>query len=224
MTTILQRFHRTGRIAEVRLQDDGLIFACMFPAESEAARSVSRVPDMRTLAHARVVADDKAHADCDGDQCGRRELTPVAKADSRVLHLLYPVTIDDGGRFHKVARCPKGHHVDANFAPATWLAGLSEGTLSFYCIECGVSAPPIAADRDAVLKALRNFERNSVSRSVAIQITGHKTESVYRRYAIVNEDDLRERLGKLATPSAQPKNPAAGRVRPFSRKLNRAAF
>ena len=155
MTTILQRFHRTGRIAEVRLQDDGLFSACMFPAESEAARSVSRVPDIPTLARARVVADGKAHSDCDGDQCGRWELTPVAKADSRVLHLLYPVTIDDTGQFHKVARCPKGHHVDANFAPVAWLTGLTEGTLSFYCIECGVSAPPSAADRDAVRKALR---------------------------------------------------------------------
>jgi hypothetical protein len=156
LTTILQRFHRTGRIAEVRLQDNGMFLALMFPAESEAARNASRVPDISTLARARVEADDKAHPYCDGDQCGRWELTPAAKADARMLHVLYPVTIDDRGRFHKVARCPRGHHVDANFAPAAWLAGLSEGTLSFYCIECDVAAPPSAADRGAVLKALRD--------------------------------------------------------------------
>ena len=37
-----------------------------------------------------------------------------------------------------------------------------------------------------------------VSRSVAMKMTGHKTESVYRRYAIVSEGDLREAGLKLA--------------------------
>lgn len=47
--------------------------------------------------------------------------------------------------------------------------------------------------------AVRNLERAGVSRSVAIQLTGHKTESVYRRYAIVAGADLREGVAKLAT-------------------------
>ena len=38
-----------------------------------------------------------------------------------------------------------------------------------------------------------------VSRSVAMKLTGHKTESVYKRYAIVSEGDLSEGLAKLAT-------------------------
>jgi hypothetical protein len=37
---------------------------------------------------------------------------------------------------------------------------------------------------------VRNLERAGVSRSVAMQLTGHKTESVYRRYAIVSSGDL----------------------------------
>jgi integrase len=46
--------------------------------------------------------------------------------------------------------------------------------------------------------AVRNLERAGVPRSVAMKITGHKTESVYRRYAIVSDADLLEATRKLA--------------------------
>lgn len=46
--------------------------------------------------------------------------------------------------------------------------------------------------------AVRNLERAGVSRSTAMEMVGHKTESVYRRYAIVAEADLREGGQKLA--------------------------
>jgi integrase len=45
---------------------------------------------------------------------------------------------------------------------------------------------------------VRNLERAGVPRSVAMKLTGHKTEAVYRRYAIVCEADLTEGLKKLA--------------------------
>ncbi len=56
--------------------------------------------------------------------------------------------------------------------------------------------------------AVRTFERSGMPRSVAMSIVGHKTESIYRRYAIVDEAMQREAvarldayLGTLAPPS-----------------------
>ncbi len=46
--------------------------------------------------------------------------------------------------------------------------------------------------------AVRNLERAGVPRSVATKLTGHKTESVYRRYAIADEAALQEGVEKLA--------------------------
>ena len=37
-----------------------------------------------------------------------------------------------------------------------------------------------------------------VPRSVAMKLTGHKAEAVYRRYAIVAKSDLEEGVAKLA--------------------------
>jgi integrase len=72
--------------------------------------------------------------------------------------------------------------------------------------------------------AVRNLERAGVPRSVAMKLTGHKTESVYRRYAIVSEADLREGVAKLARlhasqpAHAEPKVVAiSGRKSPSAR-------
>ena len=45
--------------------------------------------------------------------------------------------------------------------------------------------------------AVRNLERAGVPRSVAMKLTGHKTESVYRRYDIVSEGDMDIAVQKL---------------------------
>ncbi|MGH9426548.1 MAG: tyrosine-type recombinase/integrase [Terriglobia bacterium] len=62
------------------------------------------------------------------------------------------------------------------------------------CIEAGL---PGRLVHDFRRTAVRNLERAGVSRSVAMKLTGHKTESVYRRYAIVSESDLSDAVTKL---------------------------
>ena len=52
---------------------------------------------------------------------------------------------------------------------------------------CKAAGCPNALIHDLRRSAVRTFERAGVPRSVAMAIVGHKTESIYRRYAIVDE-------------------------------------
>ena len=63
---------------------------------------------------------------------------------------------------------------------------------------CEAAGVPGRLLHDFRRTAVRNLERRGVARSVAMKITGHKTESVYRRYAIVSDADLQEAARKLA--------------------------
>jgi integrase len=55
---------------------------------------------------------------------------------------------------------------------------------------------PTLIFHDLRRSAVRNFDRNHVSPSTAMKITGHKTDSVYRRYRIVPEGDMRDALAR----------------------------
>jgi hypothetical protein len=46
------------------------------------------------------------------------------------------------------------------------------------------------------------MKQAGVPRSVAMKLTGHKTENVYRRYAIVSDADLDAAEQKLSAASA----------------------
>ena len=62
---------------------------------------------------------------------------------------------------------------------------------------CAAAGVPGRIPHDFRRTAVRNLERAGVARSVAMKITGHKTETVYRRYAIVSDADLQEATRKL---------------------------
>jgi len=61
---------------------------------------------------------------------------------------------------------------------------------------------------------VRNLVRAGVPETVAMQITGHKTRSVFDRYKITSETDLREGLGRLAGKE-EGRNGRSGRVGQF---------
>lgn len=63
---------------------------------------------------------------------------------------------------------------------------------------CRRAGVPDAIFHDLRRTAVRNLERAGVSRSVAMQFTGHLTQSIYARYAIADSKAQQEGAAKLA--------------------------
>ena len=80
--------------------------------------------------------------------------------------------------------------------PITSLTARSSTRSSEQGIRHCSSNPPDALG-ETVPPAVRNLERAAGPRSVAMKVTGHRTEAVYRRYAIVSDADLREASERL---------------------------
>jgi integrase len=79
---------------------------------------------------------------------------------------------------------------------------------------CEAAGCPGRIPHDFRRTAVRNLVRAGVPEKTAMQLTGHKTRSVFDRYDIVNEADLREAVGKLAggTVTVSGQSPKNGRV------------
>jgi integrase len=74
---------------------------------------------------------------------------------------------------------------------------------------CETAGYPGKIFHDFRRTAVRNLERAGVPRSTAMQIVGHQTESIYRRYAIVDESMHREAAAQLDMFAAKEKAKAA---------------
>lgn len=62
---------------------------------------------------------------------------------------------------------------------------------------CRAAGCPGRIPHDFRRTAVRNLERIGVSRSAAMAMVGHKTEAIYRRYAIVDAGALRDAAAKI---------------------------
>ena len=67
---------------------------------------------------------------------------------------------------------------------------------------CKAAGVPGVLIHDLRRSAVRNMEQASVPRSVAMKLTGHKTENIYRRYAVVSDVDLEEAAQRIAGHAA----------------------
>jgi len=67
---------------------------------------------------------------------------------------------------------------------------------------CEKAGTPGLLFHDLRRSAVRQLEKSGVSQAVAMKITGHKTDSVFRRYRIVDEGDIAQALEAVQTANA----------------------
>jgi hypothetical protein len=78
-----------------------------------------------------------------------------------------------------------------------WLSACFNAGFAHLISERPRKIEPVRIPHDFRRTAVRNLERAGVPRSAAMAMVGHKTESIYRRYAIVDEAMLTIGAAKL---------------------------
>lgn len=114
----------------------------------------------------------------------------------------------------------------ANFRKAWWSACVSAGVGTFICPTCNQSGtlhrcPGCKIEtyysgklfHDLRRTSVRNMVRAGVGEKVAMGISGHKTRSIFDRYNIVDEDDLRDAMQRTQD---YLKSTAQGQKRPVT--------
>jgi integrase len=77
---------------------------------------------------------------------------------------------------------------------------------------CKAAGVPGKIVHDFRRTAVRNLERAGVPRSAAMKLVGHKTQSIYNRYAIADEGMLKDAVAKLADLHEAEKSPQPSKL------------
>ena len=133
-----------------------------------------------------------------GSCCGGRQRARRQRSSARVPSRATSSRVSCSARRRGVPRCSKTLRPNVfhrNGKRIKTFRGAWE-------VACTAAGHPGMLVHDLRRSAVRNMERAGLSRSVAMQLTGHKTEAVYRRYAITSEADLREGVERLNAQQA----------------------
>jgi integrase len=98
------------------------------------------------------------------------------------------------------ARSIKNHNGSTTLATNVFHCGDGRpigDTRKSWSTACSKAGMPNLLVHDLRRSAVRNFDKNGVSQIIGMMISGHKTVSVYKRYRIVPENDIREALQKV---------------------------
>jgi integrase len=91
--------------------------------------------------------------------------------------------------------------LEAKFPGCRWLFHINGRRIQSFrkawASACERAKVPGQLFHDLRRSAVRNMERAGIPRKVAMQISGHKTEAIYQRYAIVSARDVREAGARL---------------------------
>jgi integrase len=130
--------------------------------------------------------------DVDRDGAVIRLRPEVSKTrEGRVLVLSGPLRDVIERRWtHRALGCPLVFHEGARHL---------DGFKNAWDRACKAAERPGKLFHDLRRTAIRNMVRAGVPERVAMQVSGHKTRSIFDRYNIVNESDLRQAAERLAT-------------------------